>query len=126
MQTGAANPFMQLRTWLYIKDIAKYGKTALELKGEMTLDEVIADDRTYYAIERLLFIVGEAVNSAVTRESEVQDLLSNTTQIRRFRNMLAHGYFKVEREQVCKILFNDLCILVSEAEAIPEPPDDNL
>jgi uncharacterized protein with HEPN domain len=116
---------MQLRTWLYLKDIVKFGTIAIELRGDMSREEVIADDRTYFAVERLLFIVGEAVNTAVLRESEVADLLTDTNLIRRFRNLLAHGYFKVNREQVVGILFDNLELLISEAAGVPQPIDDS-
>jgi len=110
---------MQLRTWLYLKDVVKYGDQALEFAGSLGTDEM-----RYLAIERMLFIVGEAVTASILRESDVQDLLTNTIDIRKFRNLLAHGYFKVDRSQVIKILREDLPTLIREAASIPEPSDD--
>jgi hypothetical protein len=60
---------MQLRTWLYLKDVSKYG----------------------------------GLTSGMTT-----------------------GYFNVERGPVSRILFDDPPKLVAEAEAIPEPADDDV
>jgi uncharacterized protein YutE (UPF0331/DUF86 family) len=42
------------------------------------------------------------VNSAVVRDPDVVHLLTHTIEIRKFRNLLAHGYFKVDKKQVCE------------------------
>jgi uncharacterized protein with HEPN domain len=114
---------MQHRTWLYFRDIVKYGHKALAFAEGMSEEQILADERTYLAIERCLFIVGEAVSTAVQREPETAELLSQANQIRGFRNLLAHGYFRVERARAVEILRDYLPKLIEEAAAVPEPPE---
>ncbi len=56
LQAVLAPLFMQLRTWLYLRDVVKFGSRAIELRGSLTAEQIAAGDLTYFAMERLLFV----------------------------------------------------------------------
>ncbi len=44
----------------YLEDIVQEARRAVEFLGEMSLEQLEADDKTAFAIERALEIIGEA------------------------------------------------------------------
>jgi uncharacterized protein with HEPN domain len=61
----------------------------------MTRDEIIADDKTYDAVQRNLFVLGEAVK-CVPDEIRQRHPEVAWRKIAGLRDFLAHVYFAIE------------------------------
>lgn len=68
------------------------------------------------AVERNLITIGEAVNSILKINSEIQ--ISNARKIVDARNRLTHGYDEIENVQVWSIIVKHLPILKNEIEIL--------
>jgi len=79
----------------YLEDMARYAETAARLVAGMTLEQIVADERTSLALERAIEILGEAANRmpADTRarypDVPWREMIGT-------RNRLAHGYLATE------------------------------
>jgi uncharacterized protein with HEPN domain len=80
---------------LYVEDILEAAQDIREFMAEMTQDEFLGDKKTIAAVSRSFEIIGEAVkklpDSWTIVESEIP-----WRSIAGLRDMLAHGYFKVD------------------------------
>lgn len=83
-----------------------------------TREENIADQMRRLAIERLLITIGEAVGRMAECDASMAAELGDVTGIVSFRNILVHGYFKVDHERVWDILASDLPKLRGATEAV--------
>lgn len=70
------------------------------------------------AVERQLFIVGEAFAQLARWDPELADSFEEKARIIGFRNQLAHGYSILEHEQVYAIAVTDLPLLLAKVEAL--------
>lgn len=87
---------------LYLYDILDSCKRVREYVSGMTFDSFSTDEKTVDAVSRNLEIIGEAVKCIPP------ELLSNRNEvdwkrIARFRDIIAHHYFKVDLEVVWDI-----------------------
>lgn len=68
------------------------------------------------AIERSLTIIGEAVVQIREVDPETDDRLPKTTELRRFRNVLVHGYFALDHARVFDLMRSELPPLKQAAQ----------
>ncbi len=81
-------------------DMREYALRAVEFTRGTTLDAIKAEDHcTRMALERALFIVGEAANR-VPREVQTQYPQIPWPAMIGLRNVLAHGYEKISPERL--------------------------
>lgn len=87
------------------------------LKGK-TLAVYQADLMFRSAVERQLFIVGEALSQLSRWDEKLANSFEDKRGIIGFRNMLAHGYADVVDERVYGIVTTDLPELMVKVEAL--------
>lgn len=80
--------------------------------------QYLDDDLRRLAAERLLIIVGEAVNNLARTDPELAQELGEAGSIVAFRNVLVHGYFQSDRAKVWDVLVNHVPVLRTNADRI--------
>lgn len=82
-------------------DMRKYGRRVVALTSGLTAESLLGDAGwvTRAALERTLFIVGEAANR-VPREVQAQHPEIPWPAIIGLRNLLAHGYETIEPQKL--------------------------
>ena len=69
------------------------------------------------AVERQLTIIGEATIQLKTKDVAVAGLLGDVRSVVAFRNILIHGYFKVDDKVVWQVLADDVPRYLDSARA---------
>src|SRR5262245_57568559 len=84
------------------------------------LDEAgyLKDEIRRLAVERLLITVGEAAGRLAAIDPAMSAELGDIAQIVAFRNVLVHGYFKIDHARVWKVLQTDVPALTSAANRV--------
>ena len=107
---------------LYLRDILESGEKIQQYVAGMTFDEFILDGKTVDAVVRNLEIIGEAVkcvpNELLDRQRQII-----WNDVARFRDVIAHYYFKVDYEVVWSITQQDLGPLCDAVSAILQQID---
>ncbi len=87
---------------LYLADIVESCGRIRSYVAEMTYEEFILDNKTVDAVVRNLEIIGEAVKNL---PDEVRDLRPEIEwkKVARFRDVIAHHYFKIDYDRVWNI-----------------------
>lgn len=110
--------------YAYLEDIVETGKFLQVHFHDLTFADYMDDRLKRYAVERGLGIVGEAVVQLRAAAPELEGKLPEARDIRRFRNVLVHGYFALKHETVFAILTTELPLLVEKAtELLDLDPD---
>lgn len=102
----------------YVQDIVHACKLVVEYAEGFDVERFIADSRTMDAIERRLFIIGEAMTQIHRLDEAIADSLGPSDRIIAFRNILAHGYFFVDPQTVWRIVKEHVPPLLIDAEAL--------
>lgn len=90
-----------------LADMESFAELARKLLGSMTLREFSKDDRTRYAVQYALLLVGEA-SIQVPNELKSRLLDVPWAELKGLRNRLAHAYFTVDVETVYLVVSRDL------------------
>lgn len=90
-----------------LADMRTYARLACRLVGSMRLGEFVEDERTRYAVQHTLFLVGEA---SVRVPGSVQAQLPDVPwkALRGLRNRLAHGYSRIDIATVYLVVTRNL------------------
>jgi len=99
-------------------DMQQAGKAVDEFLRGKTLEEYLQSLLLRSAVERQLFVVGEALAQMSRWEPDVADSFQDKRAIIGFRNMLAHGYADVVDERVYTIATIDLPQLMVNVETL--------
>ena len=76
-------------------------------------------DRTIRsAVERELFIIGEAMTAIRRIQPQMMEHISDAAKIIGLRNQLAHAYFGVRDEEIWGVIEHSLPLLVRELESL--------
>lgn len=102
---------------LYFEDALAAAEEALALTRGLDAPAFVANRAVYLAVERTLFILGEAL-SRVTPEARRQHPEIAWSDIIGLRNILAHGYFGVDPDILWRTLQDDVPLLVAQLQAI--------
>ena len=88
------------------------------------INTYIGDNRTFEfyennamlqdAVERNIEVIGEAVNSLLRIEPDIE--ITNARRIVDARNKIIHGYDEIENTQIWGIIVNHLPVLLLEVE----------
>ncbi len=101
----------------YLEDIAGACEEAIAFAHGMSLEAFVVDKRTCYAIEWLLFVIGEAAGGLPeetrTRHPEVE-----WRPIIGLRNVLAHGYWGLDVETLWDTVQTDIPELLHQVRQI--------
>jgi len=89
-------------------DMRNYAQDAIELLGDLSEDEFLADKRTRYAVIRALEVIGEA--AAQTGRSTLAEFAHDIVwkEIIGMRNVLIHQYSGIEDRNVYKTVKQSL------------------
>lgn len=80
-------------------------------------DSFYADEKTFDAVLMNFVIIGEAV-TRLTEKLRLQENHIPWTQIKGFRNIVAHDYFGVDAEEVWQIIMHSIPDLSDEVNNI--------
>ena len=92
---------------LYLRDILESREKIREYLGQITFDEFLLDRKTLDSVVRNLEIIGEAVKCIPNELLALQPQMM-WNDVARFRDVIAHYYFKVDYEVVWSITQEDL------------------
>lgn len=107
---------MKPETEKLLIDALEAGRAVLRFVSGRSLDDYKADLMLRSAVERQMFIVGEAIPQLRKVDSSTFDRISEAKRIVGFRNLLAHGYGQVDDARVWDMIENDLPKTVAEIE----------
>lgn len=99
---------MQPKALKLLHDAIQAGRLAFQFAEARSLEDYLSDAFLRSAIERQLFIVGEAISQLSQVDSEAFDALPKSRKIVAFRNLLAHGYGEVDNSRVWAMLGEEL------------------
>ncbi|MCC6320721.1 MAG: DUF86 domain-containing protein [Phycisphaerales bacterium] len=102
----------------FLDDIVRAADHIASMAAGASLDGYVTNNVIRWAIERQLFIVGEATYQLQEAKSSAYDRLGSAQQNVAFRHVLAHGYFKVDDRRVWEIVTMHLPKLRHEAAAL--------
>ena len=102
---------------LYLNDILESCEKVGEYNSGLTFESFSVDGKTVDAVVRNLEIIGEAVK-CVPKEMLASQPRIDWKRIARFRDIIAHYYFKVDLEVVWSITQEDLGPLTSAVSSI--------
>jgi uncharacterized protein with HEPN domain len=80
----------------------------LQFTGGRSLDAYRADPMLRSAVERQFEIIGEALNQLTKVAPDIAARVPNARQIIAFRNLLIHGYSRVNDSTVWRTVEHDL------------------
>lgn len=104
---------------LYLEDICTSCSKVQRYTLNMTLEDFVADERTYDAVVRNLQIIGEAVKHIPPNVRERYPSLQ-WRKIAGLRDILAHAYFSLENETLWDIVQNKVPELLVQVQQIAQ------
>ncbi len=110
---------------IYLEDIEYYADAAVRFIGDYDLEQYLADEKTRAAVERVLEICGEAMNSLYKVAPSIAAKIPHSRDVIGFRNVLAHGYAEIDHNKVYDIAVrhapNLLAAVRNALKDFPEP-----
>ncbi len=104
---------------LYLQDIVKAANKIQRFTLGMTLEEFIADERTFDAVIRNLEVIVQATKNLPLIFREAHPTVE-WRKMAGLRDILAHAYFSLEAETLWDIVQNKVSLLLESVEAILE------
>jgi uncharacterized protein with HEPN domain len=101
----------------HLWDMLDAAKQVAEFSAGLTADQLVADRRTRYAIERALEIIGEAARrvSQATRSGQPETPWAGMIG---FRNVLAHEYGAIDYQRLYTVVAESVPNLIVALEVI--------
>lgn len=112
------NPTEPLEASTRLQHIVEAATEIVDFMGDRSFAEYQSDRMLRLAIERLLIIVGEALNRAIKAEPSVVNSITETPGIIAVRNRLIHDYPHISDERIWEIATYDVPRLLSEVRAL--------
>ncbi|HOC93062.1 MAG TPA: DUF86 domain-containing protein [bacterium] len=101
-----------------LEDIRDAGSFILSSIAGRTLEQFEADRLLRQAVERNFEIIGEALRRISLTDTDVATQIGDTRRIIDFRNLIIHGYDRIDYEVVWLIIQEKLSPLISRVEAL--------
>lgn len=101
---------------VWMEDIVAHGSECMDFVAGVTPADYEGARMLQAAVERKLFIVGEAVTQIRHCDPALAASLPDVRDIVAFRNLLAHGYFALDNSRVLDIAQSSLPELVAAAK----------
>ena len=99
-------------------DAAEAARAVSQFVAGRTFEEYNQDLLLRSAVERQLFILGEAMTQLRQIDQQTFESVPDARRIVGFRNLLAHGYAQVDHARVWNIVQVDLAATLSEIEKL--------
>ena len=99
-------------------DAISAARAAQEFVATRTQEDYLADLMLRSAVERQLYILGEALSQLRQIDPTKFDQIPDARRIVAFRNVLAHGYAQIDDARVWSIVETDLPAALSELETM--------
>lgn len=102
----------------FVWDILDASRTPADMFADVTQENYLQDKMRRLAAERLLITIGEAMNRLASADSDMAGELGEVGPIVAFRNVLVHGYFKINHAAVWDVIQTKLPTLLANAERV--------
>jgi uncharacterized protein with HEPN domain len=112
---------MQLEVEHRLRDILAAGEDIQAFIAGLSLGDYLQSRMIRSAVERQLITVGEALTVALRRDPSLRDRITQAREIIAFRNMVVHGYSRIDNNHVWGTIRNKLPLLLSEVRALLPP-----
>ena len=109
---------MENKAKKYLYDILEACKLIREFTNDKTLDQYRSDHLLRSAVERQFQIAGEALQQLLKRYPSIAQRISDYRNIINFRNIIVHGYDRVEDDVVWGLIQSHLNVLLKEVEIL--------
>jgi uncharacterized protein with HEPN domain len=116
---------MHPKTSALLDDIVRACDRVRRATLERTADDYSWDGDLQYLVERGIEIVGEAARRLSDADPETAAALPNLRGIIGLRNVIAHGYDRLDHAVIWEVAQNYLPTLRAAAEALLPPLDRN-
>jgi uncharacterized protein with HEPN domain len=113
---------MQLEARKLLEDMKNAGAQILSIAGTRTLDQYKADRALRWSIERGFEIIGEALTQLSRCDPVLAARISDHRSIISFRNILIHGYARINNDTTWSIVQKDLPVLLREVDQLLAEP----
>lgn len=101
-----------------LRDIHDAAMEVSGFLGDASLERYIDDRGLQLQVERLLEIIGEALNRALKSEPSIRDQLSDPMSIIGMRNRISHGYDAIDDEVIWSAATFDVPLLLQEVDLL--------
>ena len=116
---------MRLESCKHLEDIRLAAEWIQSFTSGKTFEDYTQDAMLRSAVERQFEIIGEALNRLDRTDPEAAAQISGKSQIISFRNILVHGYDKVDDRVVWNIVEQNIPTLHAEVlTLLPEEADE--
>ena len=104
----------------FLNDVVAAGERCLSYVQGMTQQQFMADERTRDAVRMCIADIGEAANKAVVSDPSLRDRFPEFEADAAYamRNILTHGYFKVDAEILWRTARSSVAKIVADARNI--------
>ena len=101
-----------------LRDIHDAALEVSHFLGNASLELYIGDRGLQLQIERLLEIIGEALNRILKSDPDLRDQLSDPMIIVGMRNRISHGYDAIDNEVIWSSASFDVPLLLHEVDLL--------
>lgn len=105
---------------LYIADVVSAGEAILRYTDGVTFEAFAANDEKRAAVERQVFVIGEAA-ARLPEEWKQRRPDVPWRKIIGLRNLLAHGYWAIDAEELWDVARNKVPEFVTELRPLLDP-----
>ncbi len=101
-----------------LHDVRIAGERILDVTGDQTIEEYLADWVLRAAVERQFEIIGEALRRATQIDPTLEERITDASKIIAFRNQVIHGYDVIDHMLVWGIIQRFLPTLMGQVRAM--------
>ncbi len=101
-----------------LRDIHDAALEVSHFLGSASLERYTDNRGLQLQIERLLEIIGEALNRALKSDPDLRDQLTNPMSIIGMRNRISHGYDAIDDEVIWSSASFDVPLLLQEVDLL--------
>jgi uncharacterized protein with HEPN domain len=111
---------MRLESRALVWDAIRAGELIGDFVGGASFAEYLDDAKTRSAVERQFEIIGEALNQLSNADPSVAATIPDLRRIVAFRNVLIHGYAKIDDAIVWEVVETRLDVLLGRLRSLLE------